>query len=350
MNTQTSLKHTESPKTVYPNLDIAKFVMAFLVILIHARPFAETAPAADFLISDVVARVAVPLYFAISGFLLFRKLEYENGKVKWCAANRMRLVRYLKRIGLTYIIWSGVYIVWQFPYWYQIGWWGMQAIKDCVASLFFSGCYYHTWFLLSLIYGVPLLFGVLLVCPKKKLPLVIAAGWLVECLTYSYTWVAPELLQPVGRLMDKTPIVIDTVFRALPLLGVGVMLSDRASGYRNKASGVLCLVAMIACAAEATILKIFSPNQSNFEYLIFTPFVAYLLLRCLLESRHLKLPTAAATVLREASLIIYCLHPIIIEILARSGMKTGVYLSLTVMALSAATSVGWVMLRRMRRG
>ena len=348
MNTQTSLKHTESPKTVYPNLDIAKFVMAFLVILIHARPFAGIFPIADFLISDVAARVAVPVYFAISGFLFFRKLEYENGKAKWSAANRMYLIQYLKRIGLIYLAWSAVYIVFRLPYWYQIGWWGLAAIKDCVANLFLAGSHYHTWFLLSLIYGVPLLFCILLVCPRKKLPLLMAAGWCVECMVYSYTWAIPGLQQSVGLVAGRAPIVFDTLFRALPLLGIGVMLSDDASGTR-KSSGGLCLCAMAACATEAALLKVFSPNQSNFSYLIFTPCVAYLMLRYLVGCRQIKIPSRTAAVLREASLIIYCLHPMVIEILAGFGMKSGVYHSITVMALSAAFSVSWVLLRRMRR-
>lgn len=62
------------------SLDIAKFICALLVIIIHTRPFAECSGIIDFYLGDVAVRIAVPLFFAISGYLFFSSLCYRNGK------------------------------------------------------------------------------------------------------------------------------------------------------------------------------------------------------------------------------------------------------------------------------
>ena len=50
----------------YPNLDLAKFVCALLVVVIHTSPLENTAELAHFYLNNVFARVAVPLFFAAS--------------------------------------------------------------------------------------------------------------------------------------------------------------------------------------------------------------------------------------------------------------------------------------------
>lgn len=350
MGKQKASNQSAAKCTNYTNLDIAKFGMALLVILIHARPFEGSAPIANFLVSDVIARVAVPVFFTISGFLFFRKLEYTDGKVKCCHANLQQLFCYIKRNSLVYFLWSGVYILFRLPSWYKIGWWGIPAVKDCIASLFFSGSYNHTWFLLSMLYAVPLLFGLLTICPRKKLPLVIAMGWAAECLLYSYGWIVPHDPQPIVWLMDKIPIAFDAAFRALPLLGVGVMLIDCDGGDHNPLNGLILVISLIFCAAEATTLKLFSPNQTNFSYLISTPCMAYFMLRYLLTKRQIEITSQTAAILRESSLIIYCLHPMVIQILADLGLGSGTMRSIAVMVISVIVSLIWSYFRKKRRG
>lgn len=68
-----------APKKMYTNLDLAKFLCALLVIVIHTAPMVNHT-IAHIYISDVLCRVSVPLFFGISGFLLFGQMVWENGK------------------------------------------------------------------------------------------------------------------------------------------------------------------------------------------------------------------------------------------------------------------------------
>ena len=52
-------------REAYPAVDIAKFVLAILVVAIHVQPFRGMT---GFLYDNCVARIADPLFFAITAF------------------------------------------------------------------------------------------------------------------------------------------------------------------------------------------------------------------------------------------------------------------------------------------
>ena len=58
---------------VVPGIDLVKPVLALLVIWIHTAPLARIAPTVNTYVTAGAARLAVPLYLAISGYLLFRR-------------------------------------------------------------------------------------------------------------------------------------------------------------------------------------------------------------------------------------------------------------------------------------
>ena len=120
--------HTTTDHIALPmqflSIDIEKFICALLVITIHTRPFSGISDILDFYLSDVIARIAVPLFFAISGYFFFRSLRYENGKIVNCTSNRKRLFKHLKRLGLLYVGFALFYTILQLPEWYRVGWWG----------------------------------------------------------------------------------------------------------------------------------------------------------------------------------------------------------------------------------
>lgn len=84
----------KTQKNNYTNLDIAKFVCALLVVMIHAEPLADTASEMNFFLVKILARVAVPLFFVMSGFFLFGPMQYENGRLSACAESINWIVQY----------------------------------------------------------------------------------------------------------------------------------------------------------------------------------------------------------------------------------------------------------------
>ncbi len=60
-------------------IDLVKFICAFLICIIHIRPFNTPCPELvllKFYLQNCFCRIAVPFYFVVSGFFLFRKTEF----------------------------------------------------------------------------------------------------------------------------------------------------------------------------------------------------------------------------------------------------------------------------------
>ena len=64
-------------KTYYA-LDVAKFISAFLVVCIHTGPLLDVDATGNFILVQILARLAVPFFFVASGFLFFRKLDFKR--------------------------------------------------------------------------------------------------------------------------------------------------------------------------------------------------------------------------------------------------------------------------------
>ena len=87
----------------YYGIDVVKFFCAFLVVAIHVAPFSEKvfpdAAALNFFFTKTICRIAVPFYFAASGFLLFRNMD--RGQVDW-----ERVRNYCFKLLRLYGLWS----------------------------------------------------------------------------------------------------------------------------------------------------------------------------------------------------------------------------------------------------
>lgn len=59
----------------FDSLDLLKFVLSLMVVLIHVNPFPSTAM--PYIMP--VLRLAVPLFFVISSFFFFRKIDVGGG-------------------------------------------------------------------------------------------------------------------------------------------------------------------------------------------------------------------------------------------------------------------------------
>ena len=65
----------------YNGIDVIKLLCAFFVCIIHIKPFKTDFFGLNhlyFWLQNYLCRIAVPFYFTASGFLLFRKMEYQN--------------------------------------------------------------------------------------------------------------------------------------------------------------------------------------------------------------------------------------------------------------------------------
>lgn len=146
-------------KKVYPGLDIGKFLCAFLILFYHY--FSEHGPLPGIL-NEVLSlyAVAVALFMAISGFLIFDKLsDIKETKERW------KIVKHqVARIYSIYLIWSVPYLIFTISRW-DYNSISLSFIFDNVQKWIFNSTFYTIWFMPMLAIGLVLTFWL-----TEKLP------------------------------------------------------------------------------------------------------------------------------------------------------------------------------------
>ncbi|HIS30459.1 MAG TPA: acyltransferase [Candidatus Limivivens intestinipullorum] len=130
------------------SLDWFRLPAALLVTAIHTSPLSSVSPQADFWLTRVLARIAVPFFFMVSGFFLpdsFAKLRKQEKKLFFLYA--LSIVLYLP-LNLYAGQLSGI------------------TAGAFLKQLFFDGTFYHLWYLPAVMEGMLLVWLL-----KKALPL-----------------------------------------------------------------------------------------------------------------------------------------------------------------------------------
>lgn len=333
-------------KKSYTNLDIAKFICSLLVIIIHTAPFAEY-PILDFYSVNVIARVAVPLFFGISGFLLFGQMTYENGKLVDCPRDRSRMLRYVKKTVILYLFWSVATLASMLPGWYLSGWWGWVAVKDAVHAILCNGLL-HLWYLLAMIWAVPLVYMLLCVIPLRRLRVIAVMLWAVRCLKTSYTWLWDDHYTSLLPFLDKVSFQYTAACIALPMMVFGISAAvDRKCRKEAAVFRRFCLLCG-AWVCEASLLYFFVPDHDNYVSMLVAPLFVYCALDFLTTEKQVALPTDTQRMLRETNLIIYCLHPLLIQMFELLGVDYGIWMWFltTVLTVGFAYVWAWIKVRK----
>ena len=148
-----STEKTEHKQMQYKGIDIMKFIMALLVIVLHTHPFYGMNQTCNFITADVLGRLAVPFFFAATGFLLEKKLENNTASTKQVVG------RYVLRLLKLYLIWTVVYlpiIIYSKIICSERG--ITYGIFATVRDFVFCGSYAHLWYLPAAAVGVALVF------------------------------------------------------------------------------------------------------------------------------------------------------------------------------------------------
>ena len=83
-------------KQRFGGLDRFKFIAAFFVVAIHTSPLSSFSANADFLLTRVLARTAVPFFLMVTGYFLLPQYLFEK------SMDRRPLLLFLKKTVLLY--------------------------------------------------------------------------------------------------------------------------------------------------------------------------------------------------------------------------------------------------------
>lgn len=205
-------------------LDCFKVILSILVIAIHCQPLFAEESATGWLISNGIARIAVPCFFIINGYYISRKLDDSRAMRK-----------YIIHLVVIYIVWSLIYLP--------------TYVSDVAARSLITFAlmgYYHLWYLPALIIGVLILWGMKKYVRNNTVILVVAlalflTGYIMESLDVKFRIFRNGLFFgfpfiAIGYYI-KDQLIINKI-KAIPLIIVLIistltLLFESYTGYKS---------------------------------------------------------------------------------------------------------------------
>lgn len=341
----------------YGGLDHFRMIAAVLVIAIHTSPLASFGPEGDFFLTRVLARVAVPFFFMVTGqFVLSDVLTRKRG-------SRRRLFRYLKKTALLYGIAICIYI----PIGIYAGHYKEMTVGILLKMLFFDGTFYHLWYFPACLLGVMLVYLMSRCMDKRGMTAVAGVLYVLGLLGDSYYGLTQSI--PVLSAVYEAGFQIfsytrNGIFFAPLFLILGAEVGgEQPSGNKKDTGergvtgrgfdGLLLVFSFLAMTGEAFLLRYLDFQRHDSMYLALIPTMICLYRVLLSWDRK------PAKVLRILGAWIYILHPAMI-VVVRGGAKAvhmtellvdnslGHYLAVTVLSVIAAFLVSLLVIRLSR--
>lgn len=296
------------------NQSIEKFklVAALLVIAIHTSPLESFVGSGDFILTRVVARIAVPFFLMITGYYVIPScFQREKEELR---INGKKLADRLGKLAALY----GVAILLYLPVNIYKGSFTGLTFGKVLQELFFTGTFYHLWYLPAVMLGMVLTVALLRFAGLRWTKRIVVVLYVIGLLGDSYYGLAvkiPVLHESIDFLL---PIMGGYTRNGLFLAPIFLLLGYRLSRREQKKASIWSFaITLTLMAVEANLVDALELPKHDSMYVLL-PFCMITLFRLLLEQsegRDFKLP--------ELPMQLYILHPLCIVGL-RGIVKFGV--------------------------
>ena len=300
-------------KTNSGGLDYFRIAAALLVAAIHTSPLTTWSADADFFLTRVLARIAVPFFFMVTGSFVLSELLYRTDKP---VVAKERLRKSLRKTAALYAIAIVLYT----PIGIYAGHYKDLTLSSLLRMLVFDGTFYHLWYFPACILGL------LLVCLLGRsnhirfVTIVSVFLYIIGLFGDSYYGIAAKA--PVLETLYEKGFSIwsytrNGIFFAPLFLVLGAIVGKEKGGHTVKRDGIGLALSFLLMTAEAFTLRYFGLQRHDSMYLMLIPTMIFLY-RVLNARAVAPVPS-----LRATALWIYILHPALIVVVRMAAKLTG---------------------------
>ncbi|MBQ6504418.1 MAG: acyltransferase [Flexilinea sp.] len=289
-------------KKSYDSFDAAKFILCFLVMIVHTRPMGDS----HFHIIHPWCRIIIPVYFMISAFLFFSKYdrlpdEEKNGYL-W---------KFVKRDLTLYLFWFIVFLPFTIIYRDYLH----KGIAYFIGSIILGSSFPASWYLIALAIAIIFVAKLNRGVGKAIVP-VIAFLCYFLCLGQKTWRVLADQTTFLPKIYNATEISYSaTFFVAI----IWVWMGSLFARYKDRliAVDMKKVIAAFVCSLVLLFFEdkwlfdrgLFTMNNDVYFFgLLAGPILFWIILKL-----DIHVPQAKA--LRVMSTLIYCIHATIAELL-----------------------------------
>ncbi|MDE7323519.1 MAG: serine racemase VanT catalytic subunit [Lachnospiraceae bacterium] len=323
----------------YTGIDSFRLIAALFIIAIHTSPLKTYSELGDFMLTRGIARIAVPFFFMTSGFFLISRYNYKMDK----------LGVFAKKTALIY----GAAIVLYIPINIYNGYFKMEnLLPNIIKDIVFDGTLYHLWYLPASLAGGALAWYLVRRLGYHRALAVAAALYLTGLFGDSYYGLiekVPAFSGFYALMFQVSDYTRNGIFFAPVFFILGGWIADCQIRLRQTTAWMMSALTMLLMLAEGLILHCFQVQRHDSMYFFLVPCM-YFLFQALLHFRGKR-----HVWMRDVSLLIYIIHPMMIVLIRLAAkvlhMQTllvdnSVVHFLAVVAASVSFSVAAAALRR----
>lgn len=339
-----------STKNKYAGIDFFRIPAALLVVAIHTSPLAVLNAGADFFLTRVLARLAVPFFFMVTGQFILS--DYILSKDMSCQKRtHAKIWRYIRKMLLLY----GVSILIYLPVGIYAGHYKDLTVQSALRMLIFDGTFYHLWYFPACMIGVGIVCLLRRFLESRQVLFLTGLLYLAGLFGDSYFGIILKF-PAIAGIYEAGFKIWSYTRNGLFLAPVFLMLGAIASeGYIKKESGkgkILPCITGFVCSflfmtIEAFTLRHFGFQRHDSMYIMLVPSSFFLYQMLLYLPVALSGKKGDFALLRNTTMWIYILHPAMIIVIRAVAKISGFWILINdplihylgVAGLSAAVSL-----------
>ncbi len=329
---------TAVTKKNYPGIDYFRIIAAVLVVAIHTSPLLGINETADFILTRIIGRVAVPFFFMTSGFLLFARAK--EGQLPFS-----RLSKFLKKTLVLYAVAILVYLPLNIYTGTLLEW----DLASFVKALVFDGTFYHLWYLPAVMLAALITWIMLRFLQPTVAFSIGILLYLIGLFGDSYYGFIAEtpffesIYQHIFQISSYTR---NGLFFAPIFFLLGASLVRMKKEISFKASLIGVLIFFILMLSEGLWLHSLGVQRHDSMYIMLLPCMLFLFQALLFWQGK------SYVYFRDLSMLIYLIHPAIIVVVRGVAQATGLqnllidhnlihFIAVTVGSIAVSVILGW---------
>ncbi len=245
----------------YSGIDYFRVISAFLIVAVHTSPLTSISPFGDYILTCILARMAVPFFFMTSGFFLISRYGDRDAKLK----------KFLKRTTLLYVAAMILYLPLNV---YKGDFAADMLLPEIIKDIVFDGTLYHLWYLPASVMGAAIAWVLVRKLDFRKAFTVTVILYIIGLLGDSYYGFAQKLPFLEGFYRELFQIMEHTrngIFFAPVFFVLGGMIANRPVPASSQGCLAGCVAFAVAMVGEGLILQHFGIPRHDSMYLLLLP-------------------------------------------------------------------------------
>ncbi len=277
------------------NVDIFRVIAALMIVAIHIYPLASISETADFVLTRVLFRVAVPFFLMVTGYFVLPKALDKIDDLK----------KYTWKIVKLYLISILIYL----PINIYNGYFNNFNILSFLKDILITGTMYHLWYFPALILGLWITYFLLKYLKKNVVGVIILILYIIGLMGDSYYgFISGNIfLRQAYDIIFKVFDYTRCGLLYVPIfLYMGYMIKMGKRKMTVKKELILLPIFLLLMLIEGMLLYHFKIGRHSSCYIFLIP-TAYLLFDLIINQNK-----GSNKKWRNMALWIYILHPLFI--------------------------------------